>query len=308
MNHLLGIFLWLALGSAISAAAPIGAAPDYAGYVAKVEAVRPGQILSTGSAVSIAPGRLVTNCHVIRDATEIWVRRPGQTWRAKTDVSDSHRDLCILAVPGYKGQVPVLADTKLIRVGDTVVAAGYSDKRFSVSQGKIKDLYTCPCNGGRVIQTSATFEPGASGGGLFDRDGRLVGILTFKSTKGGDFHFALPVGWLGHLDQRGAASQVGNVAFWEQNPRRSGYFLSACALAANEDWPHLAQLAQEWSRTEPSDPEAWMALGRAYLGLDRYKEAGKAFQHVLTLDSSHAEAQWELQKLEFDFGEKLLDP
>ncbi len=289
------------------AVTPTFAAVDYAGFVAEVQAFQPGGVLSTGSAVPIAPDRLVTNCHVIRGAREIRVRRAGHIWTARTVVSDVHRDLCILAVPHYQGEIPILEDSASIRVGNAVVAASYSDKRFTVSQGRIKDLYTCPCNGGRVIQTSAAFDRGASGGGLFDRDGRLIGILTFKSTNGGDFHFALPVGWLGHLDQRGTTGQAADKAFWEQNPRNSGYFLAACTLEANQDWHQLAHLAGEWSRHQPTDPEAWMAVGRANLGLGRPSEAAKAFRHVLALDSTNADAEWELQKLGSDLGGNPLD-
>lgn len=53
----------------------------------------------------------------------------------------------------------------------------------------IVGLHHCECDGGRVVQTSADFDRGASGGGLFDRQGRLVGILTFKASSGGNFHF-----------------------------------------------------------------------------------------------------------------------
>ena len=48
----------------------------------------------------------------------------------------------------------------------------------------------------------------------------------------------------------------------------------------------------------PADPQAWMASGRANLGLGRRREAAADFRKVLELDPSHAEAQWELQTLD----------
>lgn len=68
-----------------------------------------------------------------------------------------------------------------------------------MSRGRIIGLHY-ECDGERVIQTSAAFDRGTSGSGLFDRQGRLVGLLTFKAKAGGNFHFALPVGWLRHMD------------------------------------------------------------------------------------------------------------
>jgi hypothetical protein len=49
-----------------------------------------------------------------------------------------------------------------------------------------------------------------------------------------------------------------------------------------------------------------MASGRANLGLQRQREAVGDFQKVLELDPTHAEALWELQKLELELGDPLI--
>lgn len=89
-----------------------------------------------------------------------------------------------------------MIDVGQTRVGLDVAAAGYTHGAYTVSTGRIIGQHTCECDGGKMIQTSAPFDRGASSGGLFDSAGRLIGILSFKSQNGGNFYFALPAGWL----------------------------------------------------------------------------------------------------------------
>ncbi len=291
-------FLCSASGS--GAAAP-GAAPDWSRWVHKLEVLRRDGVTDLGSAVSIAPGRVLTNCHVVRDASSVVLVHAGQRWRARLEVGDAYRDLCFLEVPGLAADIPDVSPPESYRVGAEVTAAGYSGGRYAHTAGRIKGLYTCACDGGQVIQTSAPFDPGASGGGLFDADGRLLGILTFKSMAGGDFHFAVPVSWMARL-KHAPPMAAGDDArpFWEREGEDSGHFLAACDLQAKRDWPALADLARDWTRQRPADPQAWVALGRAQQGLGRRGAARDAFRRALGLDSTHAEAVWALQELEFE--------
>jgi hypothetical protein len=305
--------IYLTLAFLIAFAHSAHANPDEASLdaeqqrVLKVTVLRQDGGREYGSAVPIAGNRMVTNCHVIRDAREITVGTQEETWRATADKWDAYRDLCFLNVPGYGANPTPMIATGQTRVGMPVVAIGYSGGEFSRSWGKITGLYDCECDGGKVIQTSASFNRGASGGGLFDREGRLIGILTFKAKSGGRFHFALPVGWLRHLASNDVKPIQTSQPFWERPGKESTLFLAACDLGAKQDWRGLISLAGDWTRQEPANPEAWMALGRARVGTNRKEEAVEAFQQTLMLESTHAEAQWELQKLEIELGRSLLN-
>jgi len=276
--------------------------------VVKLVVTRANGTVELGSAVPIAGERMATNCHVLRDAARIEVELEGGRRQARADLRDAYRDLCFISVPGYQGAAMPMIDIGQTRVGLDVLAVGFPGGEFAVSPGKIIGLHACECDGGKVFQTSAPFGRGASGGGLFDNEGRLVGILTFKSKSGGNFHFALPVGWLRHMAEMPLESLATGATFWEAPGKESGYFLAACDLGAKQNWRALVRLAEEWSEQEPNNPEAWMALGRAYQGLRKTDPAAAAYQRVLMLDSTHAEAKWALQQLEFDLGRSLLAP
>jgi hypothetical protein len=277
----------------------------YENWVLKIEVIRNDGSKDLGSGVVIAPERLVTNCHVVSNASQIKVSRGNESWLASAEMGDAYRDICQIRLPGFTGKPPAIAEPGRIRVGESVFAAGYSGGEFTVSKGNVKGLFTCACDGGKVIQTSAHFAPGASGGGLFDDKGQLLGILTFKSHSGGSFHFAIPIGWMKQLSATPVPAISDQGPFWKSPSHSSGYFLAACDLSAKQKWLELLRLAQEWVREEPYNPQAWMASGRANLGLRHLREAAGDFQKVLDLDSTHAEAWWELEKLELELGESL---
>lgn len=297
------LLLWLASVGTSSASG----VPAWEDWVLKLEVVRNDGKKELGSAVLIAPERLLTNCHVVRNASKIVASQGKESWPASVEMGDSYLDLCLLKLPGHPGKPPPIAEPDGTRVGQGVYSAGYSGGKFSANRGLIKGLYTCPCGGGKVIQTSAGFDRGASGGGLFNAEGALVGILTFKSHEGGIFHFAIPIGWMKQMSALPPSRTPDPWPFWENPSRNSGYFLVACDLSAHKKWRALSLLTQEWAREAPDDPEAWMASGRAKLGLKQLREAAGDFQRALALDSTHGEALLELQKLEFELGETLID-
>lgn len=299
---------WLLIAGLVQPEPVLASVVDWRQQVLRLVVTRADGVVELGSAVPIAGERMATNCHVLRDAARIEVEMEGGVRHARADLRDAYRDLCFINVPGFRGAAMPMIDVGQTRVGLDVLAVGFPGGEFAVSPGKIIGLHACECDGGKVIQTSAPFDRGASGGGLFDRDGRLVGILTFKAKTGGNFHFALPVGWLRHMAEMQLDSITTGHTFWESPGKESGYFLAACDLGAKQNWRPLASLSAEWSDQEPNNPEAWMALGRAHQGLGRSDAAVNAFQRVLMLDSTHAEAKWALQQLEFELGRSLLEP
>lgn len=60
-----------------------------------------------------------------------------------------------------------------------------------LASGSVEGLYAH--HAGKVIRTSASFDFGSSGGGLFDEAGNLVGLLGLKARSGKNLRFALPV-------------------------------------------------------------------------------------------------------------------
>ncbi len=275
-----------------------------AASVVKIQALRADGSRSIGSAVVIAPEKVITNCHVLRYAREIRVEQAERVFAGRMGARDEGLDLCVVLVAGLDAPTTRYTSTWDVHLGDEVFAVGYpSGGPLSVSAGKVRRLH--PYESGQVVQTSACFNPGASGGGLYDAEGRLIGILAFKAASGGDFHFVLPSEWVLKLvdEQASADAAPSAKAFWEQDARRQPFFLQAAALEQERDWRGLLNLARKWSDIESSRTEPWLAMGRACSRLKRQQDAAMAFRKAVELNPEHAEATQELQTAVRNFSD-----
>lgn len=154
-----------------------------------------GQSYSRGSGVVIGPQTVITNCHVIDRAITVKVKSGASEFNANSGTSDTYLDLCILQAEGLTAPEVRRGNAKNLQVGQTVYAIGAPQGLDrTLSHGLISALRETP--DGTVIQTSAAISPGSSGGGLFDAEGRLIGITTFQTKLGQNLNFALPVDWL----------------------------------------------------------------------------------------------------------------
>ncbi|HET7402615.1 MAG TPA: serine protease [Usitatibacter sp.] len=166
-----------------------------AASVVRVEAVLEGGRLSVGSGVTVAPAIVATNCHVVRDSGSIRVAGGGVMWEVDGEVGDARHDVCFLRVPGWSGHPVALAQSDAPEVGATVVALGFTaGAPIRPRMGNVRALREI--DGAQVIEADAQFNSGSSGGGLFDEDGTLVGLLTFRRRNSTTSFYALPVEWV----------------------------------------------------------------------------------------------------------------
>lgn len=156
------------------------------------------KVTMIGSGVVVARDEVLTNCHVAEKGRFLLVRQQGRDHAALLSARLSQHDLCLLRVRDLAGQPAVLGAATRLKVGRPVYAIGAPEGlELSLSDGVVSQL-----RGGAglpIIQTTAPISPGSSGGGLFDSEGRLVGITTFFLATGQNLNFAMPVDWLAEL-------------------------------------------------------------------------------------------------------------
>ena len=264
--------------------------------VLKIEALRVQGGFSLGSGVAVAPETIVTNCHVTRDALKVNVLRGGVRWPAVSQWSDVDHDLCLLRVPGVQASVVALGRADQLRPGQPVTALGYTGgMSMQSSAGEVVALHRF--DGSHVIQSSNWFSSGASGGGLFDDQGQLVGVLTFRLRGGEAHYFAAPAEWVRQLVDAAEHGRYRDVMplssepapYWQtaMQPR----FLRAAQLQQSDRWSELAAMAAEWSRADPDDSEPWFLLGSALQRLGRTPEARRALECSLALEPARSAAR-----------------
>jgi S1-C subfamily serine protease len=183
--------------------------------VVQIRAYAPTGRMFLGSGVVVGADRVATNCHVTRDAERILVSKGALNYPATSQRANTRHDLCLLAVPGIAVPAAKLGEAGGLSVGQPLHFYGYPRGiGIAFAEARVRALH--PFEGGRVIETTADFTFGGSGGGLFDEQGRLVGLATFLSAAQSQ-GYAIPVDWIATLE-RGQANNIGplqGVAFWE---------------------------------------------------------------------------------------------
>lgn len=154
-------------------------------------------------------GYIVTNHHVIDGASTIEVRLSnGQTYTAELVGTDSKTDLAVLKISAKNLSPAKLADSSKVKVGNFVIAIGnpLGELGGTVTEGIISALdreVTIDGETMTLLQTSAAVNPGNSGGGLFNLNGELVGVVNAKSS-GSDVEglaFAIPANTVEEIAQ-----------------------------------------------------------------------------------------------------------
>ena len=157
--------------------------------------------VGTGSGVIISEdGYIVTNNHVIKDASEIEITLNNKkTYKAKLIGTDTKMDIALLKIDtDVKLPYSSFADSDNVKVGEWVLAVGNpynltSTVTAGIVSAKARNLDT---NGMQsFIQTDAAVNPGNSGGALVNTHGELIGINTMISSQTGSYvgySFAIP--------------------------------------------------------------------------------------------------------------------
>lgn len=145
-----------------------------------------GRGVGTG-VVLTSDGEILTNAHVVEDASEVVVRFAGETEPrvAKILASDAGNDLALIKVDITGLVAATFAKPGSVQIGDAVVAIGYAlalDGGPTVTSGIVSALKrTIQTDSGALnslIQTDAAISSGNSGGPLVNLKGEVVGINT----------------------------------------------------------------------------------------------------------------------------------
>jgi S1-C subfamily serine protease len=156
-------------------------------------------ISSTGSGFVVAPGRVVTNAHVVAGVDRPLVELPGQTAKQGRIVYlDPQNDLAVIAVDGLTAAPLAIAPT--LSAGSVAVVQGYpyggpltsgGAEVISVSTAPVPDIYQSGSHLRELYALAAQVRPGNSGGPLLTTDGKAAGIVFARADRDPNLGFAM---------------------------------------------------------------------------------------------------------------------
>ncbi|MCH9699697.1 MAG: serine protease [Gammaproteobacteria bacterium] len=186
--------------------------------VIKVVASSGNNKTQLGSGVVVDHNLVATNCHVMRRASNAHLLKAGKRYPVIAQSVLSRYDVCILKTRNLDLPSSTLNPHNHPVIGEPVVLFGYPlglGMRFL--QGTVQGLHLY--QGDHIIEVNTGFLQGASGGGVFNQQGQLIGLATFMSRNKDNLHFfVIPANWIKQAQQGQfkAVSPFREKSFWEK--------------------------------------------------------------------------------------------
>jgi len=172
----------------------------------------------TGFFVDPKDGLVLTNNHVIRDATSVTVSIPGKqrAYQARIVGADTSADIAVLRITPLPGAPSApIGNSSAVAVGSTVVAIGNRAGAGGppvlapgVISGTGRTIQAADGASGfsetlhNMLQTTAKIQPGDSGGPLADSAGVVIGVDTAAGTGGAEAGYAIPINTAMSVERR----------------------------------------------------------------------------------------------------------
>ena len=272
--------------------------------IVMIRGYNPDGSMAYGSGVIVAKNKVLTNCHIFRQSKEPWISRGEDSFTIASIQADRYHDLCLITADNLPFPPAEVGSVNDMKKGDEIIAIGHSSASPSpiTSFGALKSVY--PFDGANVIRSSARFAMGASGSGLFDGQGHLIGINTFKTPGRNAYFYALPVEWISLLEKQPAETiyPIDGKTFWEEDDANKPLFMQVAEPEIQEEWTRLSGIASKWVLKEPNNTEAWYELGMAQEHTNLKVEAEKSYRHALMLSQGNIDAMFRLGVLASEKG------
>ncbi len=226
-----------------------------------------GEAFSYHTAVLIEADTLATQCESVQGAPSLQLRQGTEIY--PTQIART----VFLHAPGVGASgvklrddtppagTPVYAVSNALGLGIGITSGVVSGVR--AAQGEI------------FIQHTAAIAPGSEGGGLFDTEGRLLGLISYRQRDGQNVNFAIPAQWLKEISQRAASADAAEA--WR---------VKALDLERSAKWDDLAAHAMAWSKALADSTEAWLWLGSAQTQRRDWPAAELAYREALRHEPS----------------------
>ena len=163
-----------------------------------------GKVLASGSAVATGPGTAVTSCQLLAKASTAALKRDNVSYGATLVFPDVARDMCQLRIANFAAPPLGIAPANALQVGMPLYIVGSPrGKELTLGVGMLAGLRRNDAGQLEALQLVGPPEAGLGGAGIFDAQGRLVGLAGTAPAGSASANLAMPASWIAELPTRG---------------------------------------------------------------------------------------------------------
>jgi serine protease Do len=243
---------------------------------------------STGTGVVVAENLVATNCHTLANSVGMNITSAGETYQPVGIKADWKHDICILRFQ-FLPLKPVEFASQAPYYEQSTFSIGFpgGPPKPITTFGKVKALYAM--DDSYVIRTNASFQLGASGSPLFNEQGQLIGMSTFKSPGRNAYYYNVPAKWIqAAMQLTDTDMKQFQMPFWAAPEEQRPYWMQIVPPMQAEKWNDLKTIAQQWLQKEKDCAEAYYYIGLAQFNLADKAAAKQSLQTSLILNKAHA--------------------
>ncbi len=267
-----------------------------------------GEKLSRGSGFFIANDRVVTNLHVVQNATRAEIHLAnGKVFPVKGVVAtDGEGDLAILNVDVPANQaVPIPMDRTTPREGESIVVIGNPfGLEGSVSNGIVSAVREIP-GYGKIIQITAPISPGSSGSPVVNMRGEVIGVATLQAAEGQSLNFAVPSERVAQM-KSSTVQTFADLSSGAKKSKRANaerYYAQGLGFLSRDEWTKAIPYFEKAVEADDDYAEAWYQAGFCYGMLSRHNDALRATKQAIKLRPDWTEAYMNLGASYYAMGQ-----
>ncbi|MBA7529487.1 Cell division coordinator CpoB [subsurface metagenome] len=260
-----------------------------------------GQLLAQGSGFIVrSDGAIVTNLHVISDATSIKIKTHTGKYLEVIGILyvDSSNDVVILKAKGENLPVVTIGNSEQIKIGEKVYVIGSPmGLENTISEGIVGGIRKTSkiSNKRKVIQISAPVSHGSSGGPVFNARGKVIGIATSMLKGAQNINFAMPVNVVKRKINKKEIIVLEKVPTMACNP--DYWFWIGYHLYKAGKYKEAIVAYRRAIQIKPNYAEAYLTMGVTYEKLGRWEEVIDSYKKVIDLNPG-----WDLSVIYTDIG------
>ena len=255
-----------------------------------------GNAISQGSGFIVREdGAIVTNYHVISDGVDIKVKAGDKVLKVEGLLYlDKENDIAILKADAENLPVVKIGDIEKLNVGENVyvISSPYGLEN-TITEGVLSGIREINSKR-KLLQITAPVSPGSSGGPVFNKNGEVVGIVTFLIKEAQNLNFAMPVNL---IKDKISAQKVGALkdALIEDNLESAEYWVFVgTGYGLTSKHREAVEAYKQAIRIKPDYAEAHYNLGFSYDELGLCREAVEAYKQAIRIKPDYAEAHYNL--------------